>query len=38
MTEVEREYKRLKALFADMDEKQQAAWDGVCMEAAELKA
>ena len=31
MTEVEREYKRLKALFADMDEKQQAAWDGVCM-------
>ena len=38
MTEVEREYKRLKALFADMDEKQQAVWDGVCMEAAELKA
>lgn len=38
MTEVEREYKRLKALFSDMDEKQQAAWDGVCMEAAELKA
>ena len=37
MTEVEREYKRLKALFADMDEKQQAVWDGVCMEAAQLK-
>ena len=36
MTEIDKEYKRLIGLFDD--EKQRAAWDGVCKEAATLKA
>ena len=38
MIESEREYKRLKGLLSDMDEKQQAVLDGVCREAAEIRA
>lgn len=37
MDEVQKEYKRLRALFDDADEKQKAAYDGAFWEAARLR-
>ena len=37
MDEVQKEYKRLRGLFEDADEKQKAAYDGAFWEAARLK-
>lgn len=38
MDDVQKEYKRLRGLFEDADEKQKAAYDGAFWEAARLKA
>lgn len=37
MTDIKKEYKRIKALFADVDEKQLALVDGAIVEAARLR-